>query len=79
MAIPIRRQQYFLLIRFTITHRIVEVMSIHSCLSARITCTRNTDDEEASLDVLVKDLKKEMDEMFVEMNSVAEEIDRALD
>ena len=34
---------------------------------------------EASLDLLVKDLKKEMDEMFAEMNSVAEEIDRALD
>lgn len=34
---------------------------------------------ESSLDILVKDLKKEMDEMFAEMNSVAEEIDRALD
>ncbi|MDD4878821.1 MAG: ArsR family transcriptional regulator [Candidatus Nanoarchaeia archaeon] len=34
---------------------------------------------EASLDLLVKDLKKEMDEMFAEINSVAEEIDRMLD
>ncbi|MDI6737220.1 MAG: ArsR family transcriptional regulator [Nanoarchaeota archaeon] len=34
---------------------------------------------EASLDLLVKDLKKEMDEMFAEINSVAEDIDRMLD
>lgn len=34
---------------------------------------------EASLDLLVKDLKKEMDDMFAEINSVAEDIDRMLD
>lgn len=34
---------------------------------------------EASLDLLVKDLKKEMEEMFSEINSVAEDIDRMLD
>lgn len=33
---------------------------------------------ESSLDLLVKDLKKEMSEMLDEINSVAEEIDRAL-